>query len=375
MVSSRQLTFLLALTVCLAGISCRRTQASARMDSQALLQIAREYSTSYHASQVVAAGPRVEGPKISSEILQTEQEYESPIRQYFSQGNFDQLERAASEAREGKGRVVGGVWKILAFYDAVDTTFIREHADESDWKMYLDMLKQWVAAKPESATARISLAQAYVGYAWQARGGGYADTVTEEGWELYGERIALAGARLAEAARLKQKCPYWYEVMQNVALAQGWDKSQARELMEQAVASEPSYYHYYREYAYFLQPKWYGKKGEVEAFAEEISDRVGGQEGEFLYFEIASLVACQCDSEKTALQNMTWPKIKRGYAALEQLYGVSNMKRNRFASMAFKAEDKPAAREAFAKMGNDWEKKVWISSEKFENAKTWATSE
>jgi hypothetical protein len=374
MLPYRQLTFLLALCLCLAASSCRRTQASAHLDSHALLQIARDYNPASHAIQTTNA-PLAARPKSTPGNPQTEQEYESSIKQYFSQENFDQLEKAVSEAREGKGRILGGVWKLFDFYNAVDTTFIREHSDESDWKMNLDSLKRWVAAKPDSAAARISLAQAYVGYAWQARGGGYADSVSEEGWELYGERIALAAATLAEAARLKQKCPYWFEVMQNVALAQGWDKSQARELMELAVSSEPHFYHFYREYAYFLQPKWYGDQGEAETFAKEISDRVGGQEGDFLYFEIASLVACQCDSEKTALQNMSWPRIKQGYAALEQLYGVSNMKRNRFASMAFKVDDKPAAQAAFIEMGNDWEKKVWLSSEKFENAKAWARSE
>jgi hypothetical protein len=375
MLSGRQLTFLLALSVWLVGSSCKRTHAFAHLSSRTLLQIARDYSPSNPTGHVLAAPPLAARSKTAPETLQNEQEYKSTIKQYFSQGNFDQLEKSVREARESKGRLVGGGWKLFAFYDAINTTFIPEHPDESDWKMYLDSVKQWLAAKPDSAAAHISLAQAYVGYAWQARGGGYADSVTEEGWELYGERIALAADLLAKAARLKEKCPVWFETMQNVALAQGWDKSQARELLDQAAAFEPGFYHYYREYAYFLQPKWYGAEGEVESFAEEISDRVAGQEGEFLYFEIASLVACQCDSEKTSLQNMSWPRIKRGYAALEQLYGVSNLKRNRFASMAFKAEDKAAAHEAFAMMGDDWEKKVWMSSEKFETAKAWATSQ
>src|SRR5260370_19594109 len=97
--------------------------------------------------------------------------------QYFRQGNFDQLEKAASEARDGKSRGVCGVWKIFDFYDAVDKTFIGEHSDESDWKMYLYTLKRWVAAKPESSAARIGLAHAYLGYAWNDLGGG--NSITE----------------------------------------------------------------------------------------------------------------------------------------------------------------------------------------------------
>ena len=375
MLSHRQLAVLLALIVCLAGNSCRRTHASAHIDSAALLQIVRAYNPSKQASPAPTTASRPAQPKISTENLQTEQEYESPIKQDFSQAKFDQLEKAASEARMGKGRVIGGVWKLYDFYDAIGKTFIREHPDESDWNIYFDSLKQWIAAKPESAAARLSLAHAYMAYAWDARGRGYADSVTDKGWELFGDRIAMASATLAEASRLKEKDPYWYELMQMLALDQGWDKSQARELLEQAAASEPGYYHYYREYANFLQPRWYGEEGEVEAFAEEISNRVGGQEGDFLYFEIASLLACQCDPDKNALQSMSWPKIKLGYAALEQLYGVSDLKRNRFASMAVKAGDKPAAREAFANIGDNWDKSVWVSNAKLEYARTWAKSE
>ncbi|HJX96531.1 MAG TPA: hypothetical protein VJ324_12980, partial [Candidatus Acidoferrum sp.] len=78
------------------------------MDSHALLQIARDYNPASHAIQTTTA-PLVARPKSIPGNLQTEQEYESPIKQYFSQENFDQLEKAASEAREGKGRILGGV--------------------------------------------------------------------------------------------------------------------------------------------------------------------------------------------------------------------------------------------------------------------------
>jgi hypothetical protein len=375
MLSKKQLTFLMALSVSLAGISCGKTHARAQLDSSALLQIVRGYNPNSHASQVMAAARPVEPLIVSPQNLQTELEYQSPIKQYFSEGNYDQLEKTIKEAREGKGRVLGGTWKVLEFYFAIHETFLGANPDESDWKMFFDSLNKWIAVKPESAAARISLAQAYMGYAWRARGNGYASSVTDKGWDLFGERVGLASATLAEAARLKEKCPYWYEGMQTVALAQGWDKSQTRELLEQAVTFEPDYYHFYREHANSLQTKWYGDEGELESFAEEVSDRIGGEKGDILYFEITSLKACQCDAKQTAMQHMSWPRIKRGYAALEQLYGVSSLKRNRFASMAVKAGDKEAAREAIVAIGTEWDKDVWLSSEKFENAKSWTMNE
>jgi hypothetical protein len=44
--------------------------------------------------------------------------------------------------------------------------------------------------------------------------------------------------------------------MQLVSHNEGWNKTQARELFDQAVAFEPSYYRYYSEYSRYLQPQW-----------------------------------------------------------------------------------------------------------------------
>lgn len=375
MVSRTHLAFGLSLGLGMLGISCGKTHAYARLDRNALMQIVRTYNPDRHDAQVPGATKSAELSKPPIDSLPTEVEYESPIRQAFIQGNYDQLETIVREAREKKGRAVGGTWKLVLFYEAIYKTFLTSEADESAWKMQFDSLNKWIAAKPESAAARISLAEAYGGYAWHARGNGYANSVSDRGWELFNEREGLAAQTLADAARLKEKCPYWYESMQAIALSQGWDKEQARELLEIAAASEPDYYHFYREYANFLQPKWYGEEGEVEAFAEDAADRMGGPKGDILYFEISSLVACQCDAQDDAMQNMSWARIKRGYAALEQTYGVSSLKRNRFASMAVKEKDREAAREALAEIGSDWDKDVWVSDARFLSAKNWASLE
>jgi len=375
MASKALVAFSLVLAVSLAGISCGKTHAQPSLDSDALMQIVRSYSANKPTAQAQPVARPAEAPQASAAKLETEEEYEAPIKQAFSQGNFDQLEKTIKEARESKGRILGGVWKVDIFYTAIYQTFLGPQPQEAEWKMHFDSLNQWIKAKPQSAAARISFAEAYTGYAWVARGDGAANTVSDEGWELFQERNGLAVAALVEAAQLKEKCPYWYEAMQMVALDQGWDKSQARELLEEAVRFEPDYYHFYRQHAHYLEPRWYGDEGELEAFATEVADRVGGPKGDILYFEIASLHSCQCNSEAHALDNMSWLRIKDGYSALAQTYGVSTLKRNRFASMAVKVKDREAAREAFAGIGPDWDKDVWVSDQKFANAKNWALSE
>jgi len=350
-----------------------RTAERPQVDSAILMQAVHEYGHNVHLDGAAVTPQHAQvSTNSANSVRDNEGEYQRGIAADFVEKNFDELERSAHEARTEKSRFSGGVWKLYSFYTALSAPIIGEQATDEDWKLHIAILKEWESAKPESVTARVALAETYINFADHARGQGYANTVSDTGWKLHSERNALAASTLVEAARLKEKCPFWYEVMQHVALGQGWDKSSARDLFEQAVAFEPGYYHFYREYAYYLLPKWYGRPGDAEAFAEEVSRRVSGPEGKFIYFEIASMITCQCDSNDSHMEKLSWPEIKEGYAALGQLYGLSTLKTNRLAHMAYEAGDQTAAREAFATIGDDWDHQVWRSSANFERAKVWA---
>jgi hypothetical protein len=360
------------------GISCtlhQQTPPVRQYDAGKLMEIVRGYG---HSVQTAGSAPlklaTAPKPTPVDDLKDNESEYRNQIAADLIQKDYAALEDAAHDARIGKTRFTGGSWKLFTFYLAVSSPIVGNQATDEDWTYHIANLKAWAAARPDSATARIALSDAYQDYAEKARGQGYSNTVSTSGWKLYSERYALSAASLADAAEMKEKCPYWYESMQHVALAQGWEKAQAKELFEQAVAFEPTYYHYYREYAYYLLPKWEGNPGEVEAFAKDVYERVRGQYGAFLYFEIATQLTCQCDSNDTDMENLSWPRIKEGYAALGQLYGYSTLKNNRYAHMAFEAQDKPAAQEAFAKIGDDWDHMVWKTGANFDRAKAWAVS-
>ena len=299
-------------------------------------------------------------------------EYRGQLTELLSRQDFDGLEHAADTARSNKSRFPGGPWKLYVFYEALSKPSSGRQASDADWNARLALLKQWTSRKAQSSTARIALAQAYLNYGSKARGNGYADTVTDEGWQHHGERAELALSSLTEAATLPDKCPYWYEAMMQVALAEGWSKSRTKALLEESISFEPSFYHVYREYANYLQPKWYGTEGEAEAFADTISRRIGGEEGSFIYFEIATVLNCTPCGNAGNPVNLSWPKIKEGYAALEHLYGTSNLKMNRFAFLAAKFGDKSAAKQAFANLGDSWDQGVWTNRERFEGAKVWA---
>lgn len=300
-----------------------------------------------------------------------EREYEVGIRQLFIKEDFKALDDAAAEARTTKARLPGGAWKLFDFYYALTDPLRGDRASDGEWQAHIATIKRWVAERPQSVSARIVLAEAYFGYGMFARGGGYANSVTDDGWRLLGERLKLAIGTLVDAYNLPDKDPYWFEAMQHVGLVGGMDNQTLRELLEKAIAAEPTFYHFYREYANSLLPKWNGEPGDAESFAEEMYKRVGGDEGKFLYFELATTIYCTCSNEPRPLQ-MSWDRIKQGYAVLSSTYGTTNLKRNRYASLAYMAGDRAVAHQMFAEIGDAWEPQTWRSKAQFDAAKAWA---
>jgi hypothetical protein len=363
-------------------VFCGPGRAADRIPVPAAMKAVQEYG---HDHKPASADPKyaiaidhaitVRTFSVPDPSLDVDGSYQAHIGMIFGTGDFPQLEMEAREIRGNQARLKGGVWKLYGFYEGVSTPNGGTGASASDWIAHFAALQKWIQAFPDSATARIALANAYINYAWRARGTGSADSVHDLAWELFAHRIDLAEASLMDAAQMRDKCPYWYEAMQKVALAQGWPKQDARELFDNAVAFEPKYYHFYREYANFLQPKWYGEEGEARAFAEESGARLGEPDGPIVYFEITSLLVCHCGKEGDSLTGMSWPLIKRGYDDLQRLYGTSDLKINRFAYMAYLAGDKASARAAFGALGSKVNLTVWRNYDTFKSAEAWAMAQ
>lgn len=298
--------------------------------------------------------------------------YEEAVRSLLLADNFDELDRTAARDRSTKSRFPGGGWKLYIFYRAISGRNV-DATPEPEVVADIEHLKRWVAAKPESITARVGLAGAYYTYAWVARGMGYANVVDDKSWGPYQERLRLCRTTLEEAANLKEKDPHWYWIMLRLLRSVGADLSQITAIMEKASSIEPLYYYYYNEYAFALQPRWYGEVGDSEKFADAVAAKIGGAEGAIDYFRLAYNLNCVgCAESKDAFSRMSWPRIQEGYAALEQRYGLSKLWLNAFARLAVLAEDHLAANQAFLRIGSNWDQSVWIDRSYFDSSKNWA---
>lgn len=250
--------------------------------------------------------------------------FQEEVRSYLYEEKFALLDSIASKVRANKERFPGGAWKLNAFYLGVGGPADEDAAPQSEWEMHLGKLRKWLSQSPNSITAHVGLGEALVNYAWNARGTGFSDTITPERGRLFDERSAMAEEVLNDARRLSEKCPHWYVPMLQIGLGQGWEPSRFNKVFDEAVALNPTYYYYYRVKAMYLLPRWYGQPGEWERFADEASRKVGGSEGAILYYLIASHIRSYYGTQFFEQNQVSWPRIKEGYASLEKTYGTDS---------------------------------------------------
>jgi len=362
---SKIVATILIVSAAVTVSSCSHTQAaSPTVPLETVMKAIRDYGRG-HQSAI--------SPAPASVPQETDEQYAAAINDLFVHENFVELEKIEQQNRMEKGQVAGGIWKSSSFFTAIAIPPGDQRKD-SDYDFRFSTAKKWVAAYPSSATARIALADIYTSYADFARGSGHADSVSDANWKLFYSRVAQAKQVLLEAAAMKDKDAHWFDVMMQISNAEGWDRAQERELFDQAVAFEPSYYHFYRRYGNYLLPQWYGEPGDVQAFADEVAAHRPEPEGSIFYFEIVGTLTCYCKQGMAALSQTSWPRTKQGYANMKRLYGTSNLKANRYAFLAFVAHDKAAASEAFASVTAP-ELDIWNSKEVFEGIRAWAVGQ
>jgi hypothetical protein len=298
--------------------------------------------------------------------------YEEGIRVLFEQEKFETLDQIASTARSTRSRLPGGFWTLHIIYSPLtDPAAGTYEAKEQEWTAHLARLQRWVTQRPDSITARVALGESQLMYAWRARGGGYAGGVSADAWKIFGDRAELAAKTLMDASTLPTKCPEWYLSLQLVARALGQSKEMQAAIFEKSIAFEPDYQYFYRAQAELLLPRWEGEEGEMAVFAKNIADRVGGKKGDMIYYQIATYLNCACDSDSN-LNGLEWPRIKRGYIALEGQYGESIDNLNTMAYMAGAGGDPIYAEELFGRIGEGWDQKIWHKKENFLMVRDWA---
>jgi len=229
---------------------------------------------------------------ISGEALSAQSLEADPVKlrrqvlEKFEAKDYEWLESSAEALQAGPFDPLETFPRLEHFYSA----FTENLNDDAACLRRLSQLQDWQRAKPESVAPRTALGKFYTHYAWEARGSGWASTVTEEGWRLFRERIALAKDALygkEDPARIMRrsepvKDPANYAARIVVAMAESDDEAMSAAFREGATLY-PAYYPIYERVQRCLLPRWGGKPGQGARFAAESADKLGGPNADAFY--------------------------------------------------------------------------------------------
>lgn len=101
--------------------------------------------------------------------------------------------------------------------------------------------------------------------AWRARGGGYADSVSDKGWEGFRNHLAKARKCLTEAWQLHPELPLAAGRMIYVSLGDSGIE-EMRLWFDRAVAAQIDYSKAWSDLRWGLRPRWYGSQEAMLAF-------------------------------------------------------------------------------------------------------------
>jgi hypothetical protein len=139
------------------------------------------------------------------------------------------------------------------------------------------------------------------------------------------------------------------------------------------VRVEPLYEHFYSAKARYLLPRWYGRDGEWERFADDSTQTIGGKEGSALYSHIVWEMSRHHRINDFFEHNrVSWPRIRQGYLDREALYGETIRHLNELCILAAGARDKSTMRAVLPRIGERWDEDVWKQKKYFDEFRQWA---
>jgi hypothetical protein len=230
-------------------------------------------------------------------------------------GSIDFLEKRAAGVRETGETLIDGQPVLAAIYTGIGDDCNCQQRNEMMVKMVDEKLKAWRERFPESVTAEIITGELIMNRAWAARGGGYAGTVTQEGWAAFNEGMARAEQYFLNASARAKADPEWYAAMLDIALARRWPPKRQHALFVEGAKKHPRYFRLYLSAAEFYSPRWGAPAQGLEEFVKHAASLHPGALGDEIFTRLS--VGYERDLGKLNGTDMPFlERVLKGYAVI-----------------------------------------------------------
>ncbi len=212
---------------------------------------------------------------------------------------------------------------------------------------------------PKEAFVALAEVAYWTSYAWDARGGGYASSVSGDGWKLFQERLEKAEKILLETKSYSAQLPTWYDEMITVQSALNRPEDERDRVFVEAVKRYPTYYPIYFTMLDYLSPKWGGTWRTVDNMIKWSVEHTKAQEGMTLYARLYWVVSGDPEVKLFEDTFASWPRMKQGFEDMMARHPKSKWNLNNFAKFACMAGDKETFLKLRAQIGTGVVDAAW----------------
>jgi tetratricopeptide (TPR) repeat protein len=280
---------------------------------------------------------------------------------------YDVLEKSLLSHLREKKRGKDGVSTLLQAYKKLCDVQEPERA----YTAKLAQFKAWLTQYNSSHFANACLGIVYISYAWDARGSGYASTITDQGGRLFRDRLSTAKEYLEKAYSLDRLDPIVAAQLIIVAMGLGLDRKEVERQFQRAILADPTEHEAYFAKLEYIKPKWYGSKEEMFSFAREAVRKAPPNSMIPMVLIVAHWEMYRQSNENASYfrNSNVWKEMKEVFQTVSKSFPDAKTTHNWFARIAYLAGDYEVAREELRKIGDDWRIGVWGNKRTFEEVK------
>jgi tetratricopeptide (TPR) repeat protein len=163
----------------------------------------------------------------------------------------------------------------LAYVARSPSWDVRQHVVEvlSDRPGRPPQLDAWAQGLPDTPLPFLVRGTQAIRWAWEARGTGWAETVSEEAWQQFFDRLQQAEADFRRAAELDPNDPLPHAQLIATGLALELEREELHSRFEAALARYPAHRAAHDHYFTTYERRWGGSHEEMFDFAVKASDR------------------------------------------------------------------------------------------------------
>ena len=270
----------------------------------------------------------------------------SRVQSLLMVGQADQetalLNKAGIDLALGSQKFSTGQYQFEAWYLANESQLSIVDGD------VLSFVEGWRQSAGAASPALLVNVIALIKQAWQGRGGGYANTVSAEAWDIFYKKLSEADALLDSASSEVKRSGPWHILKVKLAFTQRVSPSRRLDILKAAIAAWPDSTALYDTPMRMSSPVWGGSFEQMDAIARTAAQASKSRSSAAMYAIVYERAFSYSSRYLLSSTKIDWNLAKQGFRDIEQSGQFPPWIWENFANLACQMRDRDEARRLYA---------------------------